>query len=357
MNNMIKIFKNEEFGSLRILKDDNGRIMFCGKDVASALGYSNTKDAIKRHCRWGVKHDLPHPQSPSKTIKMIFIPEGDVYRLVAHSKLPRAAEFESWIFDKILPQINQTGGYVSNEEMFIENYLPFLDKPYRNLFRLQMMAINKLNERIRHDQPLVEFANQVANTDNLIDMNAMAKLARAENIPVGRNKLYGWLKSMRVLIRGQWSEKDLSADVCDGKGSAFRHKSAEKILREGGFAIMEIKSISLHDLRKMNDSEGLVLQGCGGDLQEWVDGINDMLTESGILQNDNRFEKAYSFKNGGLTCLLFPFEDVQLDVGKLAIWRLRTREDFGSTWLSDYIVNNLEECVSEQDEDLEMEMK
>ena len=53
---------------------------------------------------------------------------------------------------------------------------------------------------------------------------------------------------------------------------------------------MEIKSISLHDLRKMNDSEGLVLQGCGGDLQEWVDGINDMLTESGILQNDNRFD-------------------------------------------------------------------
>ena len=117
-----------------------------------------------------------------------------------HSKLPRAAEFESWIFDKILPQINQTGGYVSNEEMFIENYLPFLDEPYRNLFRLQMTAINKLNERIRHDQPLVEFANQVANTDNLIDMNAMAKLARAENIPVGRNKLYGWLKGKGVLM-------------------------------------------------------------------------------------------------------------------------------------------------------------
>ena len=202
MNNMIKIFKNEEFGSLRILKDDNGRIMFCGKDVASALGYSNTKDAIKRHCRWGVKHDLPHPQSPSKTIKMIFIPEGDVYRLVAHSKLPRAAEFESWIFDKILPQINQTDGYVSNEQMFIENYLPFLDEPYRNLFRLQMMAINKLNERIRHDQPLVEFANQVANTDNLIDMNAMAKLAVEEDIPIGRNRMFRWLRENEILMSG-----------------------------------------------------------------------------------------------------------------------------------------------------------
>ncbi|MFR5119897.1 MAG: phage antirepressor KilAC domain-containing protein [Ruminococcus sp.] len=84
--------------------------------------------------------------------------------------------------------------------MFIENYLPFLDEPYQNLFRLQMMAINQLNERIRHDQPLVEFANQVSNTNNLIDMNVMAKLARAENIPVGRNKLYGWLKRKGVLM-------------------------------------------------------------------------------------------------------------------------------------------------------------
>ena len=184
MNNMIKIFENEEFGSLRILKEDNGRIMFCGKDVASALGYSNTKDAIRRHCRWGVKHDLPHPQSPSKTIKMIFIPEGDVYRLVAHSKLPRAAEFESWIFDKILPQIN----------------LPFLDEPYQNLFRLQMMAIKKLNERIRHNQPLVDFANQVAGTENLIDMNAMAKLAADEHFNIGRTRLFRWLKEMGVLM-------------------------------------------------------------------------------------------------------------------------------------------------------------
>ena len=121
---------------------------------------------------------------------------------------------------------------------------------------------------------------------------------------------------------------------------------------------MEIISVSLHDLRKMNDSDGLVLQGCGGDLKEWVDGINDMLTESGILQNGSKFEKAFSFKNGNLTCLLFPFEDVQLDVGRLAIWRLRTREDFGSTWLSDYVENNLGGFISEQveNEDLEMEI-
>ncbi len=111
---------------------------------------------------------------------------------------------------------------------------------------------------------------------------------------------------------------------------------------------MEIKDISLHELRKMNGSEGMILQGCGGDLQEWVDGINEILTESGILQNGSRFDKAYTFKNEGLTYLLFPFDGVQLDVGKLAMWRLETRETFGSTWLTDYVDNRLNGFISEQ---------
>lgn len=111
---------------------------------------------------------------------------------------------------------------------------------------------------------------------------------------------------------------------------------------------MEIKNVSLHELRKMENSEGLVLQGCGGDLQEWVDGINDMLTESEILRNGSRFEKAYTFNNEDLTCLLFPFDGVQLDVGKLAMWRLETRETFGSAWLSDYVDNRLNGFVNEE---------
>lgn len=118
---------------------------------------------------------------------------------------------------------------------------------------------------------------------------------------------------------------------------------------------MEIKSVSLYDLRKMNNSEGLILQGCGGDLQEWVDGINDMLTESKILQNESKFEKAYTFNNENITCLLFPFEGIQLDVGKLAMWRLETRETFGSTWLTDYVDNRLNGFISEPVSDEEYE--
>lgn len=120
---------------------------------------------------------------------------------------------------------------------------------------------------------------------------------------------------------------------------------------------MEIRNVSLHDLRKMNDSEGLVIQGCGGDLQEWVDGINEMLTERGILQNESRFEKAYTFNNEKLTCLLLPFDGVQLDVGKLAMWRLETRDVFGGTWLSDYVPNTLGGFIPEQVENKDFEME
>ena len=196
MDKMVKTFVNEEFGSVRTI-EENGKILFCGSDVAKALGYRRPKDAITAHCKGAVKRRL---LTNGGVQEMKMISEGDVYRLISHSRLPSAEKFERWIFDDVLPTIRRTGGYVSNEEMFIENYLPFLDEPYRDLFRLQMTAIEKLNERIRHDQPLVEFANQVAGTDNLIDMNAMAKLARAENISVGRNKLYSWLKRTGVLM-------------------------------------------------------------------------------------------------------------------------------------------------------------
>ena len=112
---------------------------------------------------------------------------------------------------------------------------------------------------------------------------------------------------------------------------------------------MSVKTISKDELRRMEDSEGLILQGCGGSLDEWVDGINDMLTEDGILQDGTKFHDCSAFENDGVTCLLFPFkDDVKLDVGKLAMWRLRTYGQFGGTWLSDYVPNRLGGFISKE---------
>lgn len=109
-----------------------------------------------------------------------------------------------------------------------------------------------------------------------------------------------------------------------------------------------IQEKTTEDLRHMTNEEGLILQGCGGDLQEWVDGINDLLTQEGILLNGTKFEHASTFQHDGLTNLMFSFEGVQLNVGKLALWRIQTHSQFGGTWLSDYVPNRLGGFIQEQ---------
>lgn len=110
---------------------------------------------------------------------------------------------------------------------------------------------------------------------------------------------------------------------------------------------MSISTITTDDLRCMESQEGLILMGCGGDLQEWVDGINEMFTESEILKGGSRFEDVSAFQYDGMTCLLYPFEGVNLDIGKLAMWRLQTHENFGGTWLSDFVPNRLGGFIGE----------
>jgi hypothetical protein len=114
---------------------------------------------------------------------------------------------------------------------------------------------------------------------------------------------------------------------------------------------MSVKKIRAEELRRMNGQEGLILQGCGGELQDWVDGINDMLIKSDILFDGTKFkaENCLAFENEGLTNLLFPFsEDVKLNMGKLAMWRLQTHSNFGGKWLSDYVDNRLGGFIPEK---------
>lgn len=102
-----------------------------------------------------------------------------------------------------------------------------------------------------------------------------------------------------------------------------------------------MKQITTTELRKMTGKEGLILQGCGGDLTEWVEGINEMLTDEGILRNGDTFKEVSTFEHNGIINLLFHMDGVDLDVGKLAMWRLQNHNNFGGTWLSDYVPNRL----------------
>lgn len=107
MNQQLQVFNHEQFGDVRIIEED-GRVLFCGSDVAKALGYANPRKAVREHARGGTKRSIP---TTSGNQEMTFIPEGDLYRLIVRSKLPAAERFEKWVFDEVLPTIRKTGGY------------------------------------------------------------------------------------------------------------------------------------------------------------------------------------------------------------------------------------------------------
>lgn len=106
----MEIFKNQEFGRVRIAQNGE-KHLFCASDVAKALGYKRTADAISAHCK-GVCV-LPTP-SAGGIQNTKFITEGDVYRLIIRSKLPSAERFERWVFDGVLPLIRKHGAYATD---------------------------------------------------------------------------------------------------------------------------------------------------------------------------------------------------------------------------------------------------
>lgn len=106
--NELRVFNNPEFGKVRTITEQ-GKTLFCGSDVARALGYKNPTKAIADHCKGTVERRTNDSLGRQQTMK--FITEGDIYRLAAKSELPGADKFESWIFDEVLPSIRKTGQY------------------------------------------------------------------------------------------------------------------------------------------------------------------------------------------------------------------------------------------------------
>lgn len=134
--NKVSIFEHPEFGRIRTLEID-GKIWFCASDVAAALGYSNPRDAVVRHCKpmGVVVYDTP---TRSAVQKIKYISEGNVYRLIAGSKLPSAEKFESWIFDELVPETLKNGGYLLKKNGETDNEL---------LARAILLAQNRIKER------------------------------------------------------------------------------------------------------------------------------------------------------------------------------------------------------------------
>lgn len=142
----IQIFENPQFGNIRVTITESNEPMFCAKDIAIALGYSDTNDAVSRHCKSGKKVFHPHANGIGG-VNMIYIPEKDVYRLIMRSNLPDAEKFQDWVCDEVLPSIRKTGGYmVAKEEDTPESIMARALLIAQETLDRKQAVINQLHE-------------------------------------------------------------------------------------------------------------------------------------------------------------------------------------------------------------------
>lgn len=187
----IQVFENDQFGAVRV-KMINGDPWFAAKDVCDSLGVNNVAKTVAS------LDDDEKGITTSNTLggeqEIWFVSEPGLYSIVLRSRKPEAKQFKRWVTHDVIPTIRKTGGYVHNENLFVETYLPTADDATKKMFGIVLSTLRQQNELIAEQKPMVEFANHVGNTDDTISVAEMAKLANKENICIGRNRLFAWLR-------------------------------------------------------------------------------------------------------------------------------------------------------------------
>lgn len=178
MENKIEVFTKAEFGELRTVNVGD-KIMFVASDVAKMLGYSNPRKAIIDHCKGVTKRDT----LTNGGIQAInFIPEGDVYRLITHSKLPAAEKFESWVFDEVLPSIRKHGAYMTEDIIkkviakpdFIIQLATELKKEQEQNKQLTETC-SQQQQVIGELKPKADYVDKILKSDSLVTITQIAK--------------------------------------------------------------------------------------------------------------------------------------------------------------------------------------
>lgn len=209
--------------SVRLI-EDGGQILFCGKDVASILGYKDATNALKLHCRGVVKHH-PIVDSLGRSQSARFITEPDLYRLITRSKLPEAEKFERWVFEEVLPSIRARGGYLTPDA--VEKALSDPDFIIRLATELKEERGKRarLEAQVEADAPKVLFADAVSTAKTDILIGDLAKILRGNGVDTGQRRLFEWMRENGYLIRQKGSSWNMPTQKAMDMG-LFRVKES-----------------------------------------------------------------------------------------------------------------------------------
>lgn len=203
----LQIFNSPEFGAIRTIEKD-GEPWFVGKDVAAALGYKDTVNALKSHVDaedkggWQITTQFGDKETT-------IINESGLYSLVLSSKLPTAKKFKRWVTSEIIPSIRKHGAYMTPDK---------LEQVLLNPDTLMQLAQNLKDEqekrkvletKIEQDKPKVLFADAVASAKTSILIGELAKLLKQNGVDIGQNRLFEWMRQNGYLIRRQGSDYNM----------------------------------------------------------------------------------------------------------------------------------------------------
>lgn len=200
MNNL-QIFSNPEFGSIRTI-EQNGEPWFIGKDVAQALGYAKPENALAAHVDEQDKTTtLIQGDGSNYKSKTTIINESGLYSLVLSSKLPTAKKFRRWVTSEVLPSIRKHGAYMTPQTL----QAAILNPDTMIQLCQQLKAEQDANQRLREDNAVLApkgiFADAVSASNKSILVGELAKLLCQNGVPMGQNRLFGWLRENGYLIR------------------------------------------------------------------------------------------------------------------------------------------------------------
>lgn len=199
MTSNVELFNHAQFGTIRTF-DDGARIWYCGIDVARALGYAKPLNAIKAHVRaYTLKRGVgvvtgkrSDGSDAMQTVEMLFIQEADVYRLIAHSKLPAAQAFEKWLFEEVTPQVVHTGSYSAVDPAKLFSDPEAIMRICEN-WKADKERADKLEAQNARMLPKAQLAEAVIEADgsiNVADLSAILQQVPGTKWKKGRNTLH-----------------------------------------------------------------------------------------------------------------------------------------------------------------------
>ena len=240
MNNL-NIFYNPEFGNIRVLTIKN-ESYFVGKDVAFLLGYSNARDALRKHVDDEDK-DVAKCDTPSGPQEMTIINESGLYSLILSSKLPTAKRFKRWVTSEVLPAIRKHGAYLTEQK--VEEILTNPDTIIKLATQLkeEREARKQAEQMIEAQKPKVIFAEAVSASHSSILIGDLAKILRGNGVNIGQRRLFQWMRDHGYLIKQKGASYNMPTQRAMDMG-LFRVKEGTYINGSGANIVTKTTKVT-----------------------------------------------------------------------------------------------------------------